>query len=387
MTLVGPPRRRGAEASSTLAGVAVLVMSVATSGGLGLAPRILLPPAGQLYHGVYPGGVTGEEDDLTPADVASYEEAVGKQVAWVYFSHNWYHSRAFPLATAEWIRAGGSVPFVRLMLRSDPEQDHAEPTFTLARIIAGDFDSDLRAWADAARDFGSPLLVEYGTEVNGEWFPWNGKWNGGGRPDLYGDPTVSDGPERFRDAYRRIVDTCRGEGASNITWVYHVNAESWPQQSWNTPAAYYPGAAWVDWIAVSAYGAQTPLDDDWPVFRTLIDGAYPALTALDADKPIIVAEFGVTSGNRRGEPGPWADAALLDLIEGRWPRVMGFSWWNERWQNDGIASHDTDMRVQDNAALAAVFRAHVGGSASVLGRPSQSLPSRRPFRLLLRAAR
>ena len=40
-----------------------------------------LPGAGQLYHGVYPGGVTGEEDDLTLQDLRSYEAAVGKPAA------------------------------------------------------------------------------------------------------------------------------------------------------------------------------------------------------------------------------------------------------------------------------------------------------------------
>ena len=30
---------------------------------------ILPPPAGQLYHGVYPGGISGEESDLTLQDL------------------------------------------------------------------------------------------------------------------------------------------------------------------------------------------------------------------------------------------------------------------------------------------------------------------------------
>lgn len=73
------------------------------------------------------------------------------------------------------------------MLRSDAAQNHAEPTFTLDRIVNGDFDDDLRVWARAARDFGSPLIAEFGTEVNGEWFPWNGVWNGGSVADGYGE--------------------------------------------------------------------------------------------------------------------------------------------------------------------------------------------------------
>src|SRR5262252_3199279 len=78
-----------------------------------VVPRTLaVPPAGSLYHGVFPGGHTGDEDDVTPADVDEYERAAGRRVAWVYFSNNWFKSRAFPVATATWIRERGSVPFV-----------------------------------------------------------------------------------------------------------------------------------------------------------------------------------------------------------------------------------------------------------------------------------
>lgn len=327
-----------------------------------------IPPAGYLYHGVYPGGVTGEEDDLTLADLQAYEQAAGKRAAWVYFSHNWYHGRDFPIATATWIRDTGSLPYIRLMLRSDAEQDHAEPVYTLARIIQGDFDLELHAWCRAAAEFGTPVLAEYGTEVNGEWFPWNGAWNGGGKVNGYGDPTQPDGPERFQDTYRHIIQICRDEGAGNLTWLFHVNDSDYPDEPWNTLEAYYPGDEWIDWIGVSVYGAQIPLDDEWPDFTYAMDAVYPRLTALAPDKPIVLLEFGVTSGNPLGQPQDWAEAALSDLTAMRWPRLIGFSWWNETWQNDDDPSHDTDMRVQSNPALIAVFQEHVGTNPYVLDR-------------------
>jgi len=52
----------------------------------------------------------------------------------------------------------------------------------------------------------------------------------------------------------------------------------------------------------------------------------------------------------------------------RIPRVIGFSWWNERWENDNNPDNDTTMRVQDNPDLADVFRELVGNNESVLGR-------------------
>lgn len=322
------------------------------------APALRLPPPGSLYHGVYPGGRTGEEDDLTAADAASYERAAGRPVAWIYFSHNWYHGRAFPAATASWIRGRGSVPYIRLMLRSSPEQNRPEPVYTLRAILAGRFDDDLRRWGDAARAFGTPILAEFGTEMNGAWFPWNGKWNGG--PGL--------GPQRFRRAYRRIVEIVRSRGATNVLWVFHVNADDWPAAAWNRFETYYPGDDVVDWLGVSVYGAQTPLDGEWPLFAAGMDGAVPRLAALAPGKPIIVCEFGVTSGNPLGDPARWADNALRQLIAGRWRQIVGFSWWNETWQNDEDPAHDTDMRVQTVPGLRQVFQRRLA-SPKVIDRP------------------
>ena len=126
--------------------------------------RVLPPPTGTLYHGCYWGGVGTDthdptEHDVTPADVARYEEAIGSKSAWVYFSDNWFESRKFPTETCGWIRHLGKIPYLRLMLRSDVDQRHGERTCSLERIIAGEFDPDLRVWALDAKSFGSPILI------------------------------------------------------------------------------------------------------------------------------------------------------------------------------------------------------------------------------------
>ncbi len=326
------------------------------------------PPAGYLYHGVYPGGVTGEESDVTLDDLLSYEAASGKTAAWVYFSHNWYQGRGFPLATATWIRDAGSVPYIRLMLRSSADQNVDEPLYKLQAIIDGQFDTDFHAWCASARDFASALIAEYGTEVNGEWFSWNGVWNGGGTTNGYGDPTQPDGPERFRDAYRHIIQICRDEGAANITWVFHLNAGDYPEESWNAFENYYPGDDWIDWVGISFYGVQTPMDDYWAEFREGMDSAYPRVDAMTASKPIFVAEFGVAKNNPNGDQAQWARNALTDITTFRWPRLIGFSWWNEYWQNDSNPAHDTTMRLQDNPELATAFQELSGANPIVLGR-------------------
>jgi hypothetical protein len=340
-----------------LAGLLLLILLVAPPLPARAPQRLLPPPAGKLYHGVFPGGTAGLEDAITAQEVASYAQAVNAWPTWVYFSSEWGTSRAFPRRTAEWIRRRGAIPYIRLMLRTAPVANQPEPLFTLPAILAGAFDADLVAWGREAARFRTPILIEWGTECNGRWFSWNGSWHGGATPGDFGSPTKADGPERFVAVFRHLVTTLRGAGAHNLVWVFHVAAADDPAEEWNRLEAYYPGDDVVDWIGVSLYGQGSPLDP-WPArsFRAQLDDSYPRLERLAPHKPIIIAEFGTTANHPTTPAGSWTRAALNDLLGGRWPRVIGLAWWNSHFSNDADPAHDTIMRVQESPALRAAFR-------------------------------
>jgi len=320
--------------------------------------KLAAPPGGKLYNGFFYDGRQGDEaleHNVTESDVARYEAAVGEKAAYVYFSQQWFEGERFPLETCRWINGLGKVPYIRLMTWSRAEESKREPHYTLPAIIDGKFDKAFRTWADAARDFGAPLIVEWGVECNCRWFPWNGDWYGGEKT----------GPARFVAAYRRIVTLMREEGATNITWVWHINNSDDPEAPWNRLENYYPGDGYVDWIGVSDYGARTPLErEDLPAFRDQMDGVYGRITALAPSKPILVSEFGCTAGNSSLDAGKWANDALSDLFGNRWPRIAGFCWWNEIWENDDNRQHDTDMIIMDDPALTAAFRSQFDRAAA-----------------------
>jgi hypothetical protein len=306
---------------------------------------------------------SGSEDEITPQLVDQYETAAGRRVAWVYFSHNWYRSREFPLDKVNWISARGAVPFIRLMLRSSSDNPTPDPEFTLSNINNGRYDSDIRAWAVRAREFARPLIVEWGTEVNGQWFAWNAKWNG-----------EEQGAERFRNAYRRIVNIMRNDGhADNITWVFHGNDNDDPETSWNTLERYYPGDDFVDWLGMSVYGAQMPFEnEDCPPFSQRAIELHNRLHSIARSKPIFLLEFGATLNHPNANTDPqcdaagWADTALREVLErNNLPMLHGFSWWNETWENDEESAHNTDMRLQSSSALRNVFRRHLVGNARI----------------------
>jgi len=308
------------------------------------ALRALTPPAGKLLAGTYTGGRTGEEDDILPSDLKAYTRTTGHRPAWVYFSNNWYRSRAFPTATAKWIRASGATPYVRLMLRSDPEQDHRDPLFTTRAIASGKFDADLAKWARGVAAFKTPILAEWGTEMNGEWFQWNARWNGRNK-----------GAERFAAAYRHIIDIARANGATNIVWVFHVNWADGPPRAWNRMEKYYPGDDYIDWLGVSLYSMQGP-DETEPTAFAQIDSTLKRLHRMAPSKPVIIAEFGTDVHNPREPAAPWANKALNLILSGKYPQLIGFSWWNETWPNGDDPKNDTDTRIQSDPALTQVFR-------------------------------
>ncbi len=323
---------------------------IAARGEVSLVP----PPPGKLYQGFFfsdvsPGSDDANEHNVTAADVLQFERTIRKKTSWVYFSDNWFESRIFPAATCGWIRSLGKVPYIRLMLRSDLDQEHAEKIFSLANICAGRFDDDLKRWAESAKLFGSPILIEWGTEPNGDWFAWNGKWNG-----------RAEGPARYVQAYRHIVDLMRGAGADNLQWVWHVNWDDDPESRWNRLENYFPGESYCAWMAVSAYGPLTPRAvEGLESFREEMDHVYSRLTKLAPNKPIIIAEFGCDIHHRKVSASAWARAALRDLFSGRWPAVVGFCWWNESWENDDVAAHNSDLVILHDPALTAGYRAEL----------------------------
>ena len=138
-----------------------------------------------------------------------------------------------------------------------------------------------------------------------------------------------------------------------------------PVERWNQFENYYPGDAWIDWVGASVYGRQLPSDPHAVSFRYQMDWVYERMQRL-TNKPFIVCEFGTIDDANQVA---WTTAALTDLVGGRWPKVIGFSWWNTTFENDPKTGGISNMQVQNNPKLQAVFRNYVGRKHAVVSRP------------------
>ncbi len=361
--MAGRPRQGDARRASLGAAIAISLCAAAILGahalpavGSGGSGLVLAPPAdGRIYHAAFPD-FGGAEQAVTAGKIADFERKAGKPLTWAYFSNNWDQGIEFPAANVQSIRDAGRVPFIRMMARSSFGEGHPDKRYTMQSFLDGAWDADLRRWCDGAAAVNGALLVEFGTEVNGDWFPWNGRWNGGGTTDGYGDPGVPDGPERFRDVYRRIVGICRSRGADNITWFWHVDVGSSPEARWNSDYAnYYPGDSYVDWIGISDYGPLVP-EDGWESFRSRLDDVYGELDDLAAPggKPIAVLEYGARENRGHRRKARWIRRAIAGVASHRWPRIAALSYWHERWKNgDGTASN---LRIDSSKRARLAYR-------------------------------
>ena len=253
----------------------------------------LIPPTnGQKYIASFPD-FGGTEDEVSSQAIYSFEESSGKPIAWAYFSNNWMDSLIFPIQDVNTILSTGKTPFIRIMFRSEFEEAQKDPTLSLLDIINGKHDAAIIAWANEAKNINHPLLVEFGTEVNGQWFSWNGIYYGGGTKDGYGQADYPDGPEIFRDAYRHIIDLCNAQGANNLTWFFHFDVNDDPEEWWNNPVYYYPGDNYIDWLGVSTYGP-VQRGDDYVKPAKLIQKAHERFLSISKNKPYAILEFGIT---------------------------------------------------------------------------------------------
>jgi Glycosyl hydrolase family 26 len=367
---------------------AVLLLTVAALSGCNrraaVAPLNTNAPVEVVVptHGAYTGAFIDfgeEEGDVTLENIEGFETMVGKHQAIVASSSYWGEQN-FPTRSLKVIWEHGSLPLVFWSPWDKPYEQHKGPDkFSLDKIIAGDWDNYIDRWADAAKAFGKPMIVVFANEMNGDWFPWSGIYYGGDKP-VPGEPGKWTGPERFKTAYRHVVDRVRARGATNIKWMFHTNNYSYPYNTWNFAPAYYPGPKYADWLGLSVYGKQF-VDEPWADMPALIDWPYKEMSRLDPNKPIMIAEWGVGEFPDAGNKALWIKQGL-DLFRTRYPRIKGAVYWHERWENaDGSYSN---LHVNSSVEALEAYRAGIAnpywlGNLILRAIPASKHPGKMPI--------
>jgi hypothetical protein len=289
------------------------------------------------------------EDKVTLEAIEKFEKMVGKRHA-IIASSSFWGELSFPGKNVRLIFRHGALPLIFWSPWDRPYAERGQPDrFNLKEILLGKWDAYIDQWAVAAKESNIPMLVSWGLEMNGDWFPWAGSHYGGGKNSKSG----FEGPKTFKKAFRYVVDRVRARGANNILWGFHVNHFTYPQDAWNRMSEYYPGADYVDWFGLSVYGKQFLRDGDWSSFKDVMEEGYQELCRIDPVKPVLVAEYGVGEFPSLGNKAEWITGAL-ELLRTRYTRVKGAVYWHERWPNeDGTYSN---LRINSSPEALAAYR-------------------------------
>lgn len=259
----------------------------------------IVPFDGKCYNsaflGIDPNQISQSELNQ---EVEAFENQSGKELSMVTCASIWTDETGgihTPINAIQHIANAGKTPIMYIEPWSaySYEITAPDPRYNMQSIIDGDWDSELTSMALEIKNLNIPIMAVFGHEANGQWFPWNGMWNGANETNGFGSPSQPDGPERFASAYRHIIDLFRNNDVQNVTWVLGMSFNTQPEEAWNSMANYYPGDDYIDWIGLSVYGSKNDKDENQFSFSFIWDYIQADLNAISTTKPIIILELGV----------------------------------------------------------------------------------------------
>ena len=209
-----------------------------------------------------------------------------------------------------------------------------QPAYALDRITAGDFDPYLRQWGTALASWGHPVMLRFGHEMNGNWYPWSEGVNGNGAGD-------------YAAAWRHVHDVVAGTGASNVTWVWNPNVPYWG----STPLdGLYPGPGYVDAVALDGYNWGTSAAwSSWIAPTELFGPGLAELRRLAPGKQVLIAE--TSSAEQGGSKADW-NTALISYLAAQ-ADVTAVVWFHFNKETDWRINSSTSSATALAAALAA----------------------------------
>lgn len=253
-------------------------------------------------EGAYTGAYLG--DFTSPGEIQSFENVTNKRLAIIHHYLAWAERRSnFSDRDFFSYDAAGKVS----MISWKPVLwDGHDVPIPLQDIIDGEYDSYIRDFAEDVRDYHHPIFIRLGWEMNGGWMPYSGAQNGDGQ-DQNGNG-IPDGPERYVQVWRRIVETFDDVGAHNVSWVWSPDPRGYPLDRWNHFSNYYPSDDYVDWmgLTIANFGyAHT----GWTSFDEIAEPTMSRMLEAYPHEPLMIAEL--ACAEQGGDKAQW----ILDSFE------------------------------------------------------------------------
>jgi beta-mannanase len=186
-----------------------------------------------------------------------------------------------------------------------------QPDFALRFILDGSFDPYIESWTQGLAAYGKPVLLRFGHEMYGDWYPWAVGVNG-------------NTAQEFIDTWQYLHAKFAEAGATNVRWVWTpiVTGSAAIDEA-------FPGDDYVDFVGMSGFNWGTTQQawgqGTWESFSTIFGPMYEALQEL-SDKPIIIAEM--ASAEQGGNKADWIIEALITELATDFPAIRAIVWFN-----------------------------------------------------------
>ena len=317
----------------TIYRVASLVMTLVMILGNTIHPQAATPVAQTTAPSIYWGAlVDGKVPSSTNLQGVfnTFETRSRKKMSIIHWGQPWVMSNGtwgeFQTTYFQNVRNHGSIPMLNWTswrLGAGVNQS----SFQLRDIYAGNYDSYIRRWATAAKNWGHPFFLRFNHEMNGWWYPWGeGKLANGA---IVNGNSAGD----FARAWRHVHRIFEAVGATNVTWVWSPNHMSTSSQ-YPSLSTLYPGNDYVDWTGLSAYNKYS----SWIALNPLLTGSsgitylknsYSALVTVAPSKPMMLGEWAsVEAGDGGTKKAAWIRDALVTQIPSNFPRIKAVVWFN-----------------------------------------------------------
>jgi hypothetical protein len=298
--------------------VALLPVAVRERGGPAPPPGprdLLIPVSGALF-GAFVGVPDLTDQRALELGVASLETSIGRRLTVDHHFHPW--PDPFPGALERSDLDNSRIPMISW---------HGSDTSAVAR---GSQDALIKARATAIRNFGAPVFLRWGWEMDGGRNVWWVK-----------------SPASYIAAWRHLHDLFEDQGATNAIWVFCPGA---PGFQTGRAQLYYPGSRYVDWVCADGYNwAPVKPGNTWQRFGQIFGPFYS--WAVASGKPVMIGETGALEG-APGAKARWIGDARRS-IEQHMTQIRAFVYFDHSPVEDG---HLYNWRVDSSAPALLAYR-------------------------------
>ncbi len=281
--------------------VALVVATPAASGAAVEPVGPLSPPSGAWFGGtVNPNPNDGVNGGM--AEINARESFLGR--TYDIINRFYGFNVAIPTSLENWDVSRGRYPMITWGAPADTIQ-----------LRNGTHDAWLRQQADRMAAFNSPIFLRFYHEMEGGY-----------------RQSYVHSPADFIAAWRHVHDIFVQRGATNVVWIWSPTAWSFVTRSpW--PPDYYPGDAYVDWVAADGYSWFPFQSTPWRSWSTIFQDFYD--WAKTKDKPIMIAEnAAMEDPDQPGRKAQWITSSQ-QLIKSIYPRIQAVMYFDNLYTKGG----------------------------------------------------